>query len=404
MSKALLIFRHELTKAVRTALFVILTVAVPLVALIGIGVYVLISRSAAPTTPGAATIGCVDQAGGFDESIRQGTISLVRFATPEEATGALTRGEVRAYFAIPPNYVETGAVKLFVLQGQAAAPDGTAAAISNFLLSNLLEGKVPPPTIARAQVPLNLTTTTLTITGAVAPEQGGSVSLAIAIALAVLLVFSGALSSSTMLYGVGEEKENRLVEILLSSVSTRQLLAGKVLGLGAAGLIQVVVWLISVPLLVNVASSAFGGPSTSLQAPIGLLVLSGAYFVLGYMLFAVITAGIGAVSPTAREGQPLASGMMFLMVCPIWFTALLVLNPDHPLVVALSIFPITAPTVMVLRSSVTDIPAWQVAVSLAVLVLTTVGGLILAANLFRTYLLMYGRRPRLGEVISSLRR
>ncbi len=403
MSKMLLIFRHELTKTVRTAWFVLLTVAVPLVALLGIGVYVLISRSAAPTTPGAATIGCVDQAGGFGGSTRQGTINLVRFATPEEATGALTRGDVKAYFVIPPTYVETGAVKLFVLQGHTAVPDGTATAISNFLLSNMLAGKVPPSTIARAQVPLNLTTTTLTETGSAGPEQGGFV-LGLAVALSILLVLSLGFSSSTMLYGVGEEKENRLMEILLSSVSTRQLLAGKVLGLGATGLIQVVVWLISAPLLVSAASSAFGASFTSLRAPIGLLVLSATYFVLGYMLFAVITAGIGAVSPTAREGQPLASGMMFLMVCPIWFTALLVLNPDHPLVVALSIFPITAPTVMVLRSSVTDIPAWQVAVSLAVLVLTTVGGLILAAKLFRVYLLRYARRPQLGELISSLRR
>ncbi len=404
MSKALLIFRHELTKAVRTALFVILTVAVPLVALIGIGVYVLISRSATPPAAIEATLGYVDQAGGFDGFTRQGAISLVRFATPEEATGALTRGEVKAYFVIPPNYVETGAVKLFVLQRQVPMPAETATAIRSFLLSNLLAGKAPPSTIARAQVPLNLTTTTLTETGAVAPEQGGVGPELIGIALAVLLVFSLALSTSAMLNGVGEEKENRLMEILLSSVSTRQLLAGKVLALGAAGLIQVAVWLISTPPLVSIASSAFGGSFTGLRAPVGFLVLSGVYFVLGYMLFTVLTAGIGAVSPSAREGQQLASGIMFLMVCPVWFGALLAASPNHPVVVALSIFPITAPVVMVIRSGVTEIPAWQVAVSLAVLVLTTVGELILVAKLFRVYLLMYGRRPQLGEVISSLRR
>jgi ABC-2 type transport system permease protein len=402
MSKMLLIFRHEFTNAVRTTWFIVLTLAVPLVALLGIGVYVLISRSATPPAPAEATIGYVDQVGGFDGFTRQDSISLVRFATPEEATGALTRGDVKAYFVIPSDYVGTGVVNLYTLQQQVAVPDETTTAIRNFLLSNLLAGKVPPSAVARVEAPLNLTTTTLTETGARAPEQGGAV--VIAIALPILLLFSMSFSSSTMLYGVGEEKENRLMEILLSSVSTRQLLAGKVLGLGAAGLVQVVVWLISAPLLVSIASSAFGGFFTSLQAPTGLLVLSGVYFVLTYMLLAVLTAGIGAVSPTTREGQQLASGLMLPVVSPIWFTALLVTNPNHPVVVALSIFPITSSVVMVVRSGVTDIPAWQVAVSLAVLLLTTVGGLILAAKLFRMYLLMYGRRPRLGEIISSLRR
>jgi ABC-2 type transport system permease protein len=404
MSKMLLIFRHELTNTVRTTWYIVLTVAVPLVALLGIGVYVLISRSATPSAPGEATIGYVDQVGGFDGFTRQDSISLVRFATPEEATGALTREDVKAYFVIPSNYVATGVVNLYTLQRQVAVPAETTTAISNFLLGNLLAGKVPPSTIARAEVPLKLVTTTLTETGAVAPEQGGAGPVVIGLALAILLIFSTGFSSSMMIYGVGEEKENRLMEILLSSVSTRQLLAGKVLGLGAAGLVQIAVWLISAPLIVNTASSRIGGFFTSLQAPTGLLALTGVYFVLTYMLFAVLTAGIGAVSPTTREGQQLASGLMLLMVPPIWFTAALILNPDHPVVVALSIFPITSSVVMVIRSGVTDIPAWQVAVSLAVLLLTTVGGLILGAKLFRMYLLMYGRRPRLGEVISSLRR
>lgn len=404
MSKMLLIFRHELTKTIRTRWFVVLTLAVPLVALLGIGIYGLISRSTTPPAPAEATIGYVDQAGGFDGFTRQDTISLVRFATPEEATGALTRGGVKAYFVIPPNYVETGVVNLFALQQGVAAPGETTMAIRNFLLSNLLAGKVPPSTVARAEVPLNLVTTTLAETGAKAPEQGGTGTVVVAVALDILLIFSVSFSSSTILYGVGEEKENRLMEILLSSVSTRQLLAGKVLGLGAAGLVQVAVWLISAPLLVNIASSKIGGFFTILQVPTGLLALSGVYFVLTYMLVAVLMAGIGAVSPTTREGQQLAGGLMLPMVAPIWFTALVILNPDNPVVVALSIFPISSAVVMVLRSGVTDIPAWQVSVSLAVLLLTTVGGLILAAKLFRMYLLMYGRRPRLGEVISSLRR
>ncbi len=95
---------------------------------------------------------------------------------------------------------------------------------------------------------------------------------------------------------------------------------------------------------------------------------------------------------------------MLLMVAPLWFGALIASYPNSIVVVALSLFPISAPVVMAVRSGVTEIPAWQVAFGLILLVLAIVGGLLLAARLFRTYLLMYGRRPRLGEVIRSLRR
>ena len=88
-----------------------------------------------------------------------------------------------------------------------------------------------------------------------------------------------------MVQGLGEEKESRLIEVLLSSVTTRQLLVGKVLGLGVAGLVQVVVWLVSLPLLVNLASSTLGGFLSTIQVPSNFIFLGIIYFVLGYLLF-----------------------------------------------------------------------------------------------------------------------
>ena len=107
--------------------------------------------------------------------------------------------------------------------------------------------KVPANVITRVETPLNLVTTTLTSTGAVAPQQGGYANFIIPGVFSLLLALSLIFSSTYVLQSLGEEKENRLMEILLSSVSTRQLLTGKVLGLGAAGLVQVIVWVISLP-------------------------------------------------------------------------------------------------------------------------------------------------------------
>jgi len=127
------------------------------------------------------------------------------------------------------------------------------------------------------------------------------------------------------------------------------------------------------------------------------------YFILGYSLFAALSAGVGAISPNAREGQQLAMIYTLFALVPLWFSSLLFIFPNSPIWVVLTIFPITAPIAAMLRLGVSDIPAWQLAVSIAVLVLSTIGVLFLSVKAFRVYLLMYGKRPSWGEIIQNLR-
>ena len=235
-----------------------MTLVVPLIALLLIGVSQLVSGIARPTVE-AVTIGYVDELGGFQQYTNQGNITLVSFDTQDSATEALVKGDVKEYFVIPSDYISTGVINRYTLEKQLAASPAITTAINNFLTSNLLTGKVPAATIARIESPLNLVTTRLTETGAVAPEQGGYENLVIPFVFGVLLALSIIFSSTYLLQGLADEKENRLIEILLSSVSARQLLTGKVLGMGAAGLVQVGVWVISAPLLLNLASSSIGG-------------------------------------------------------------------------------------------------------------------------------------------------
>ena len=150
-------------------------------------------------------------------------------------------------------------------------------------------------------------------------------------------------SSGYLLQGLGEEKENRVMEILLSSISPRQLLAGKVLGLGAAGLVQIVVWLISANFLMKIASSTWGNVIGSLQVPPEFLILGVIYFILGYLLMAVLMAGVGSISPTAREGQQMSAIFTLPVVIPIYFMGLIMEHPENVAVKILTFFPITAP-------------------------------------------------------------
>jgi ABC-2 type transport system permease protein len=403
VNKTLLIFRHEFLYTIKRTGFIILALALPVLALLGIGVYQLVSGIAKPPVAEVTTIGYVDEAGGFDEFTSQGNITLVRFETPEAATGALIKGDVKEYFVIPSDFVAAGVVSRYTLQKELIPPDTITTAIKNFLSSNLLAGKVSTSVAARVEAPLNLVTITLTETGAVAPEQGGFGNFVIPAIFAVLLALSIIFSSTYVLQGLGEEKENRLMEILLSSISTRQLITGKVLGIGAAGLVQVVVWVVSMPFLLNLASSSIGGFLSTIRIPAGFLALAIVYFILGYLLFAVLSAGVAAISGTVREGQGLAAIFTMPSVAPFWFISLLMLAPNNPIWVVFSIFPFSAPVLVMLRLGMTGVPVWQVAVSIAVLVLSIIGGLLLAAKLLRTYLLMYGKRPGLGEIIRSLR-
>jgi ABC-2 type transport system permease protein len=403
MNKTLIIFRHEFLHTLKRVGFIIMTLIVPVLALLGIGIFHLVSEIITPPVPETVNIGYVDEVGGFDRYIIQGKIKFVPFDTSDYATRALISKNITEYFVIPSDYLSTGIIKRYTLEKQLDTPPPTAAAIKNFLTSNLLAGKVPENITILIESTLKITVTRLTETGEVATEQGGYGNFIIPFVFGLLLALSLSFSSNYLLQSLGEEKESRLIEVLLSSVSTRQLLVGKVLGLGVAGLIQVAVWLISSPLLLSLASSTFGGFFSSIQLPGNFLVLGIVYFLLGYLLFAVLSAGVGAISPNAREGQQLATIFTLFAIVPLWFSSLLMLFPKSPIWVVLTIFPITAPVQVMLRLGVSGVPAWELAVSIVVMALCIVGFLLLAVRVLRTYLLMYGKRPGLGEIIRNLR-
>jgi len=315
MNKTLLIFRHEFRHTIKRTGFIILTLAPPLLALLGIGVYHIVSGITKP--PAEVTeIGYVDEAGGFDQCITQGNITLVPFDTTEAATEALISEDIKEYFIIPSDFIATGVIRRYTTQRELNPPGATTEAIKDFISSNLLSGKVPATTVTRVEEPLNFITTTLTATGTVAPQQGGFANLVIPGVFGALLAASLIFSSTYLLQGLGAEKENRLMEILLSSVSPRQLITGKVLGIGTAGLVQVAVWVAATPLLLNLASSSIGGFISTIHIPAGLLALAVVYFVLGYLLFAVLSVGVAAVSSSVREAQTLASIFTLWAIAP----------------------------------------------------------------------------------------
>lgn len=401
MNKTFLIFRHEFLKTVRRKGFIILTLALPVLALLGIAVFHIASGITRPP-PEVTRIGYVDEVGGFDQFATQRNTTFIRFDTPDQAKQALVSTNITDYFVIPQDFISKGMINFYTTQKQLAPSNTTAAAVQDFISSNLLTGKVPQDIISRVETPVNLVMTTLTPTGEVAPQQAGYANFIVPGVFSFLLGLSLVFTSAYVLQSLAEEKENRLMEILMSSVSTRQLLTGKVIGLGAIGLIQVIVWVITLPLLLNLGSSSIGGLLSSIQIPANFWVLGIIYFVLGYFLFAVVSASVAAVSSTVQEANSIAGLYTLFNFAPFWFVSLLLLFPSNPAWVVFSIFPFTAPVLVMMRLGLTGVPVWQLVVSTAVLAACIVGGLLLSARLLRVYLLMYGKRPGLRQIIRSL--
>ena len=401
MNKTMLLIRHEFLTVVRRKAFIILTLAFPVLALLGILAAQVIPKMITPTVT-IEKIGYVDNTGIFSGSVTESNLQLVPYNSEDLAKTALVKKDITDYFVIPSNYLATGLVQRYTLKNEITPSSTTQTVIRDFLLTNLLKGN-DAAVVNRAKSPLNIASTTLSSTGAVAPRQGGFAALILPYIFCILLMLAIFTSSGYLLQGLVEEKENRVMEILLSSVSPRQLLAGKVIGLGAAGLVQIVVWLISSDFILKIASSTFGNVIGSLQVPPDFLILGIVYFILGYLLMAILMAAVGSVSRTAREGQQMSAFFIIPVIIPVYFMGLIMEHPENIVVKILTFIPFTAPLTVIVRLGLSQIPIWELAVSIIILILTIWGCFVLATKLFRTYLLMYGKRPDLKAIIQSFR-
>jgi ABC-2 type transport system permease protein len=403
MNKTYLIFKHEFLQAIKKVGFIVMTFIVPVLALLAIGVFELVTTLTEPSAKEVTIVGYVDEVGIFSDQTDQGLIKLIPFASREDATQALVSRDVSEYIIIPSDYSSSGTIQRYTLAKELGVPSITTYLIESFLAWNLLKDDVSPEIIASIVSPLNLEVTRLDENGDIAQEQGNIGNIIIPFIFALLLSLAFVFGTTSLISGLGEEKESRLIQVLFSSVSVRQLLIAKVLALGTAGLLQVLIWLISAPLLLSLASSSFGGFLSDIQIPANFLILGVVYFVLGYLLFAVFSVGVGGISSSATEGNTLSMFYTLTGFVPLWFFGALISFPNSPIWVVLTIFPITAPVQTMLRLGVSEIPAWQIVTSIGVLGLSIIVGLFLSIKIFRMFMLMYGKRPGLAEIIQGLK-
>ena len=222
------------------------------------------------------------------------------------------------------------------------------------------------------------------------------------------MTFIMLLYMTVLLYGqligrsVVTEKTSKTVEIMLSSVTSKDLLFGKILGLGLAGLLQYGIWLSMALVLTKLVGPVFGLKVPPSVTPANLLWLV-VFFVLAFFLYASAYAALGAASEDEQHLGQLAWPLLMFLMVPLVMIGSFVTNPESGISVALSLFPLTSPIVMLIRILVSPPPAWQILLCIAILLVSVAAMATLAAKVFRIGILMTGKRAKLGEVLRWLR-
>lgn len=221
----------------------------------------------------------------------------------------------------------------------------------------------------------------------------------------IVFVFTMILYSSLLSWGMTisksiiEEKGSRVIEVLLSAVSTRDLMWGKLIGVGLAGLTQLGAWAVMGLAFAGYAASGMVGALASFQIAPAVFVYLIVFFVLGFMLFSSLFMTVGSVCSTDQDAQQLQGLITLPMIIPILCLMLLLQNPNSPLAVVLSMIPLFAPMIMLARIILLQPPLWQILLSMALILVSVFLSISFAARIFRVGILMYGKRPSLREMI-----
>ena len=375
----------------RRRVFQVITLGVPLLAVAGlVGIWFALNVLADDDVE-VEKFGYFDGTGLFKSHLTYGNLKFVSYASGAEGMGALLGDDVKRLYLIRADYLSTGMVQRFeVGHGLNLEPEDDI--LRAFLMDNLLESAPESDIVTRMRTPLHLEAVVVNREGVARDLDEPRIFFFVI--LGAMFVFSLGITGGIMLQGMGEEKESRIMEVLLSSVTPGEFMAGKVLGLSAAGLSQILFWLVSGWLTLQVAPALFSDLDLPLPSP-WLVLLALVFFVMGYLMFSTLNAGIGAIAPTTQESQQLSIFIAAPLIVALYSSVYIVENPSSAVVKFLTFFPFTAPLVVLERLGPGAIEWWEVAGSLAILSLSAPVAMFLAGRVFRAFLLSYGKRPSL---------
>lgn len=421
MDKLFAVIRREYLERVRSRWFVIATLFGPIFfGLLMILPAVIASREKA--SGDASKIIIVDATGvGLGDRVAAqlaggmsgtGGQSQVHAVTPDSvapaeslATQAVMTEKVKGYLVLDSGtvaghrarYSGSNTTAIFDMQQ-------LDRAIQHEVMGMRLEKSGIDPELGRELSSLNVRFTTERLTKR---GRGGSgnVSLFFGLGVAMLLYMTIFIYGLNVMRGVLEEKQTRVAEVVIASISSTKLLIGKVIGVGSVGFTQIVLWmsmayvmfLVRAPILAKLGVQQM--PSGLPDITWGTAFILLAFFVLGFMFYAGLFAAVGATVNSEQEAQQAQMPVVLLLVCSLMFVQNVLMTPDSTLSRTLSLMPFSAPIVMPLRMTVAPVSAVEIGMAI---VSVSIGALFttwLASRIYRVGLLMYGKKPSMREIM-----
>ncbi|MGE5223209.1 MAG: ABC transporter permease [Omnitrophica WOR_2 bacterium] len=395
MSKFWKVVRHEYTRHVLRKRFLFGMFSVPVMVVVMVGVVLLIALSQESGEPA----GYVDHSGLLSQAVPlpppgalQRVVKFIPFSDEANARQALDSGKIQAYFVLEADYLKTGDARLVSLKEPS---QGTRDQFRAFVRASLL-ARQPEDIALRLSQGDNLVVRAAD--GSRQLAQGDWFNLLLPIFAGLAFMMAIFTTSGYLMQAVVEEKENRTMEVLVTSVSPLQLMAGKIIGLIGVGLTQFLGWIGFGVLGILVGRNYF---SWMQSASISLSVLLWSFVILipSFVMVASLMVAVGSTVTEAREGQQISGLFTLPIVIPYWFVALIMKNPNGLVSQVLSFFPLTAPVTLTLRMAFAAIPTWQLGLNLLDLALVAALAVWLAGRAFRLGMLQYGQRLTLRQIV-----
>lgn len=388
MRKLWLVAKYEYIKEARKRSFILTTLGIPLliVAVMVVSIYVSIRNT------DQRPLGYVDQSGLLAEAVMprldpdEEMIELRAYSDQESARAAVEAGDIQAYYLLPADYIQTRSVQLYFWSKSPS--DAVRSDFRRFLRANLA---APLPDEIGTRVQEGVTLTVRSLDGKREFSESRFINLILPYAAGFFLFFAVMSTSGQMLQAVADEKENRTVEVLITSLSPEQIIAGKALGTVGLAFTQLALWTLTIVIGLQVGAQFWDALAVA-EMPWEFLLLVALFFIPAFVLIVGVMTAIGASVSEVRQGQQIAGVVNLFFIVPLFFSALVFARPNSAVLVALTLFPTTSFLTVALRWSMTVIPGWQLITSWLILIGSAAFSVWSAARIFRFGMLQYGQK------------
>lgn len=407
MRKIWSVFKYEFMSVVSRRSFILGLILVPLIPTIIIGLVSLLKPKDSPDlvktivkeVSNPTPYGVVDESGLINDYPNWVMGQLIPFEDESLARQETQAGKLDGFYIVSADYVETGDVLLVKPEVSMVGEMKYNAIFEELIRYNLLDGD--DALYAKLVNQVKVTTEYLDIDQADTRDQNDPSTFMVPFFISFFFYMLLIITSSMMLNSVTKEKENRTMEILLSSAEPVDIFGGKILARGLASLLQAAVWLATILLLAKLTNRTLNLPF-KLEVPTAVFTWGIPYFLLGFLLYGSLMAGLGAMVPNTREGGQFSLIMNMPLILAYLALSEFVANPNSAATLFLSLFPLTSTIVMPTRLAIGAVPVWQLIVALLLLALTVWLVVRAAANLFSSQNLLSGQKFNLKTFFSTL--